>query len=270
MAFCPGRGPVDATYKAGFNEEGKILALEVEFCLSGGSSNDYSADIAETATLLLDGAYKIENVHLHGLCLKTNFGSGTATRGFGKPQASAIIETVLDHGASVLGLDPTDLRYLNLYKKGDQTITKMKIQDDVMETCYQRLLEKSHVPQLREEIEAFNKGNKWLKRGLAITSSKGNMGFVESDDINRGLALVHIQRDGSVSVNHSGIEMGQGINTRMAQITAACLDIPLMQVASTATQSALIPNTPPTTMVATDLIGEAIVKACSEIGRAHV
>ena len=267
MAYCPGRSPAQARYRAGFDTNGRIRALDIDFYLSGGFSNDYSADIAETATLLMDSAYRIENIRVKGTCLKTNFGSGTAARGFGKPQSSAIVETIMDHGARALGIDPTELRHVNLYKKGDRTITWMEIKDDIAMKYWNRVLEKGDHDALRKDIDRFNAENKWMKRSLAATVSKGNMGFIESDDINRGLALVHVLRDGTVSVNHSGVEMGQGINTRMAQIAATSLGVPLNRVAVTDTQTALIPNTPPTTMVATDMVGEAIVKACSELNR---
>ena len=254
-----------ATYKAGFAGDGRIAGLQIEFYLDGGFSRDYSADITETATLLMDSSYHVRNVRVHGTCLKTNHGSRTSTRGFGKPEASAILENILDHGAAALGMDATALRGANLYRKGDRSITRTEIKDDTVRKCWNRLMEKSDYPRLRREVDEFNAANKWLKRGLAATVSKGNMGFIESDDINRGLALVHILRDGTVSVNHSGVEMGQGINTRMAQIAAAALSVPLKNVVVTDTQSALIPNTPPTTMVATDLIGQAVVNACEQL-----
>ncbi len=265
MAYCPGRSPTLAKYKVGFDKGGKIKFLDIQFYLGGGYTNDYSADITETATLLMDSCYYIPNVKVHGFCLKTNFGSYTAARGFGKPQASAIMENILDHGAVKLNLDPTYLRQTNLYKKGHLTITKTKIDNDVAWLCWKRLLEKSRYKKLKIEVDEFNQKNKWLKRGIAAVSSKGNMGFIESDDINRGLAVVHILRDGTVSLNHSGCEMGQGINTRMAQVTANQLNVALENVDVTDTQSALIPNTPPTTMVASDLIGRAIINACDEL-----
>ncbi len=267
MAFCPGRSPILAQYKAGFAQNGRIMALDMVFYMSGGFSCDYSADITETATLLMDSGYRVDNIRVKGTCLRTNYGSATSTRGFGKPQASPVIETVMDHGASALKMDATKVREVNIYRKRDRTITKTEIKDNVLRSCWDRLMVKADYQNLRREVEAFNKQNKWLKRGLAATVSKGNMGFIESDDINRGLALVHILRDGTVSVNHSGIEMGQGINTRMAQIAAASLSVPLRDVVVTDTQSALIPNTPPTTMVASDLIGYAIVNACDKINQ---
>jgi len=265
MAFCPGRSGGRARYRAGFGDDGKIQALRVDLRLAGGFSSDYAADITEAATLLMDSGYRVPRVDLHGTCHRTNTGSTTSTRGFGKPQSSAVIETVMDHGASALGLDATEVRGRNTYRRGDQTITRSTLGDDVLQDCWQRVLEKGNHEQVQRDVAAFNKAHRWRKRGVAVTVSKGNMGFLESADINRGLALVHVLHDGKVSVSHSGVEMGQGINTRMAQVTAAALSVPMDDVAITDTQSVVIPNTPPTTMVATDLIGEAILKACTTL-----
>lgn len=265
MAFCPGRGSTYAKYRAGFLPDGKINAMEVDFYMNGGFSNDYGADLAELATLLMDSCFHIENVRVHGFCLKTNLGSNTSTRGFGKPEASAVVETIMDHGASVLEMDTNLLRRRNLYQKGDHTITKTEIKDDVIANCWDRVVEKAGYDSLKSEIEEYNRTHTFTKRGIAVVGSKGNMGFIQTDDINRGLALIHIQRDGTVSVNHSGTEMGQGINTRMAQVTAAAFGIPVENVEITDTQSSLIPNTPPTSMVSTDLCGEAILVACGKL-----
>lgn len=267
MAFCPGRGFSHATYRAGFLEEGKINALDIEFHLSGGFSNDYSADITETATLLMDSCYHVENIRVHGRCLKTNLGSNTSTRGFGKPQASAVVETVMDHGASALSMDANLLRRRNLYQRGDHTITRTEIRDDIIGRCWDRVMEKSDYDALKREVDAYNRSHAYTKRGIAIVGSKGNMGFIKTEDINRGLALVHLQRDGSVSVSHSGTEMGQGINTRMAQVAADALGVPLESVEITDTRSSDLPDTPPTSMVSTDLCGEAILLACGKLNR---
>ena len=239
--------------------------MDVDFQLNGGFSNDYGSDIVETATLLMDSCYHVENVQVRGRCLKTNVGSNTSTRGFGKPEASPVVETVLDHGATALEMDPNLVRRRNLYQKGDRTITKTKIGDDVVANCWDRVAEKSDYERLKREVDAYNASHTYTKRGIAIVGSKGNMGFVHTDDINRGLALIHIQRDCTVTVAHSGTEMGQGINTRMAQVAADALGVPLENVEITDTQSSFIPNTPPTSMVSTDLCGEAILLACAKL-----
>ena len=134
-----------------------------------------------------------------------------------------------------------------------------------MARCWDRVVEKSDYEKLVQEVDDYNRAHTYTKRGIAVVGSKGNMGFIKTEDINRGLALLHIQRDATVSVAHSGTEMGQGINTRMAQVAADSLGIPLENVEVTDTHSSLIPNTPPTSMVSTDLCGEAILQACAKL-----
>jgi len=91
------------------------------------------------------------------------------------------------------------------------------------------------------------------------------MGFLEAADINRDAAIVRIHADGSVSVSRSGVEMGQGINTRMSQVTAEALGVPIEQISVDITRTTDLPNTPPSTTVAPDMIGAAILNACDEL-----
>jgi xanthine dehydrogenase/oxidase len=117
----------------------------------------------------------------------------------------------------------------------------------------------------KQDTHTFNQAHTLVKRGVAAVPSKGNMGFLEASDINRGAAIVRIHSDGSVRISHSGVEMGQGLNTRMSQVAAQALNVPIDQVAIDITRTADLPNTPPTTMVATDMIGAAILDACDEL-----
>jgi len=268
--WCPGRSPCSARYKAGWKKrsDGKVTLEAVKICVDvdGGFCLDYSRDIMETIIYLLDSGYDLGPViRMEGRVAKTNKGSYTATRGFGKPQASAIIECVLDHIAVRSDTCGPELRRDLLYKKGDITHTGTEIGDDILQRVWSGVEKQAKLEELREECERFNMENKWKKRGVAIVPSKGNMGFVDSDEINRGLALVHIHKDGSISVSHSGVEMGQGLSTRLAQICSEALNVPSDLIRIQETTSSVVPNTPPTTMVSTDLIGGAIVKACNEL-----
>jgi len=144
-------------------------------------------------------------------------------------------------------------------------MTGTPITESLARNCFERVMSKVDYETLRAEVDQFNAENKWLKRGIAIVGAKGNMGFMESDDINRGLAYVKVLKDGTVQVNHSGAEMGQGINTRMAQVAAHNFDVPMSDVEITETATDIIPNAPPTTMSSTDLCGEAVVEASRKI-----
>ena len=266
MTLVPGRSPFRADYRIALEREtGMITALDVDMRTNGGAGEDYSPSIAETSVFLIDNAYFIENAAIRARCGRSNLPAGfTATRGYGKPQTGALIETILDEAATALDIDPQTLRGRNLYRKGQAALADTAIDDDVLRDCWRRAVDDRYA-DWRDETAAFNRDHSLVKRGVAAVPSKGNMGFLEAGDINRGAAVVRLHADGSVRVSHSGVEMGQGINTRMSQVTAQALQVPVERVAIDTTRTADLPNTPPTTMVATDMIGAAILEACDEL-----
>jgi xanthine dehydrogenase large subunit len=95
--------------------------------------------------------------------------------------------------------------------------------------------------QRRAAVAAFNASSKYRKRGLAMVPLKFGISFTATM-LNQGGALVNIYQDGSVSVNHGGTEMGQGLNTKMAQVAADGLGIPVSLVRVTGTDTQKVPN----------------------------
>ena len=261
MRIHGGLSPYQAKFRVGFDGEGSIVALDLEIWSNGGHSLDYSGDVLETVILVVDSCYRLPNVRVKGHCCKTHLSSFTALRGFGKPQASAIIEGVIDHIARVLSMDSATVRTKNMYAVGDVLMTGTPMSDDALHKCWTQVLANSNYDQLKKECGEFNARNRWKKRGVAALPSKGNVGFLFSDEINRGVAQVCVYKDATCYVSHSGVEMGQGIATRMAQVAAEVLDVPIasIRVGSTSTRAAI--NTPPTTMVSTDLCGAAVRNA---------
>lgn len=261
MRMHGGLSPYQASFRVGFDSDGRIMALDLEIWSNGGHSLDYSGDVLETVILVVDSAYRLPNVRVKGHCCKTHLSSFTALRGFGKPQASAIIESVIDHIARVLSVDSATVRTNNMYAVGDVLMTGTPMNDDALHKCWKQVLANSNYAQLKKECAEFNARNRWRKRGVAAMPSKGNVGFLFSDEINRGVAQVCVYKDATCYVSHSGVEMGQGIATRMAQVAAEVLDVPLgsVRVGTTSTRAAI--NTPPTTMVSTDLCGAAVRSA---------
>lgn len=266
MALVPGRSPFRADYRIALDRAtGAIEALDIDMASNGGAGEDYSPSIAETAVFLIDNAYFVEHASVRARCGRSNLPAGfTAARGYGKPQAGAIIETILDNAAAQLGIDAQALRKQNLYKRGQTALAGTPIDDDLLRSCWSSAVDGRYAAW-RTDCKTFNEQNKLVKRGVAGVPSKGNMGFLEAADINRGAAIVRIHSDGSVRVSHSGVEMGQGINMRMSQVTAQALGVSIDKVSMDVTRTADLPNTPPTTMVATDMIGAAILNACDEL-----
>jgi xanthine dehydrogenase molybdopterin-binding subunit B len=160
-----------------------------------------------------------------GRICRTNQPSHTAFRGFGAPQGMAIVETALEHLSSVSGFPAHRLRATNLYHLGDQTHFRQVIDEWNVSDALEQVMVTGEVERRQAEIDVFNRENKWIKRGLAVIPTKYGLNYT-AKFMNQGGALVNIYTDGTVLVSHGGIEMGQGLHTKMIQVTARALNIP--------------------------------------------
>lgn len=209
MVITGARHPFVCKFKAYCSTSGKIVYLEAEAFADGGHSLDLSLAVLEVFLFALDGCYFIENVKLEGKVCKSNRPSNTAFRGFGKPQATAVIESIIEQCASVLKIDADEMRQQMTYKTGDRLLSKTIISGDNLPVrLLNRLFALSEYQRRKEELANFNKKNTTLKRGIAFTVIKNNTGF-DVDFMNQATAQVSIYHDGSVIVHIGGTEMGQ-------------------------------------------------------------
>ncbi|MFN3305059.1 MAG: molybdopterin cofactor-binding domain-containing protein, partial [Roseateles sp.] len=210
----------DYRWDVGFDADGRILAADIELVSNAGHSADLSAPVMARALCHFDNAYWLPHVAMHGFCARTNTQSNTAFRGFGGPQGAIAIEMILDGVARRLGLDGTQVRQRNFYAPGrDITPYGQQVEELHAQALTARLLASSRYAERRAEIAAFNASSRVLKKGLAFTPVKFGISFNVAH-LNQAGALVHVYTDGSVLVNHGGTEMGQGLNTKVAQVVA--------------------------------------------------
>ncbi|MDH0864548.1 xanthine dehydrogenase molybdopterin binding subunit [Mitsuaria sp. GD03876] len=258
----------DYRWSVGFDDEGRILGAEIDLVSNCGHSADLSAPVMARALCHFDNAYWLPNVSMHGYGAKTNTQSNTAFRGFGGPQGALAIEMILDGVARRLGLDPLRVRQRNFYRDGqDVTPYGQHVEDNQIQPLTDRLIETSDYHARRAEIAAFNAANPVLKRGLALTPVKFGISF-NVVHLNQAGALVHVYTDGSVLVNHGGTEMGQGLNTKVAQVVAHELGVPASQVRASATDTSKVANTSATAAsTGSDLNGKAAQDAARKIKR---
>ena len=231
-------------YAVGFDAEGRILAYEVTLIANAGHSADLSGAVLTRAICHVDNAYWLPNVAIHGFVAKTNTQSNTAFRGFGGPQGALITEFVLDSIARTLGRDPLAVRRANFYGIGQNNHTPygQGVTDNVITPLVDQLAQSADYAARREAIARFNAGSPVLKKGLALTPVKFGISF-NVVHLNQAGALVHIYTDGSVLVNHGGTEMGQGLNTKVAQVVAQELGLDFAAVRCTATDTHKVANT---------------------------
>jgi len=259
-------------YDVGFDSEGRIQAVLFEQALRCGMSWDLSEAIAARAMCHADNAYHIPHMRVISHRCRTHTQSNTAFRGFGGPQGMVGIERVIDQVAHHLGLDPLVVRQRNFYPHKfsaggarGRTPYGQIVEDCILQDIVPRLAADADYEERRAEIGAFNGRGGMIRRGIALTPVKFGISF-NTTFLNQAGALVHVYSDGSVHLNHGGTEMGQGLNTKVAQIVAHEFQIDFGAVKITATNTGKVPNTSATAASSgTDLNGMAAQAAARTI-----
>uniref|UniRef100_A0A8B9TAG9 xanthine dehydrogenase n=1 Tax=Anas platyrhynchos TaxID=8839 RepID=A0A8B9TAG9_ANAPL len=265
MLITGGRHPFIGKYKVGFMNDGRIRAVDAKYYVNGGCTPDESVLVAEVSLLKMDNAYKIPNLRCSAYACKTNLPSNTAFRGFGFPQSALVTETWITDIADKTGLSPEKIREINMYKEDEQTPFKQKFDPQNLVRCWNECMEKSAYHSRKTAVEEFNKQNYWKKKGIAIVPMKFPFGL-GTRYLSQAAALVHIYTDGSVLLTHGGIELGQGIHTKMIQVASRELNIPMSYIHFRETSTTTVPNACASVGSAgTDVNGMAVKDACQTL-----
>src|SRR5260370_5818506 len=194
-----------------------------------------SEPVLARALCHIDNAYWIPDIEVNGRFAKTNRASTTAFRGFGGPQGMIVIEDILGRCAPARGVEPHELRRRSFYTPGQATPYGQPVRHaERLEAIWSLCLDRSEFARRQAEVAAFNAGHPDTKRGLAITPVKFGISF-NLTAFNQAGALGHVHHDGSVLINHGGTEMGQGLHTKMIQVAATALGVPMRTVRLAAT-----------------------------------
>ncbi len=297
------RHDMRADYRVGFDGEGRILGLDMVQAMRCGMSFDLSQPIADRAMFHADNCYYLPAARITSYRCKTHTQSNTAFRGFGGPQGIVASERVIDHIAAHLGLDPLLVRHRNFYappaaallvsdlgqtpepptvrqhararaehmgsdQRSDTKRTThyfQTVHDCIIADIIDDLVRSSDYERRRADIRAWNAASPILKRGIAITPVKFGISFTKTF-LNQAGALVHVYSDGSIHLNHGGTEMGQGLNTKVAQVVADVFQVDLARVKISATTTGKVPNTSATAASSgTDMNGMAAKSAAETI-----
>ncbi|MGS4886354.1 xanthine dehydrogenase molybdopterin binding subunit [Roseibium sp. MB-4] len=256
-------------YDVAFDDSGRIQAVDGVFAARCGYSADLSGPVTDRALFHADNAYFYPNVRLRSRPMKTNTVSNTAFRGFGGPQGVVAAERMIEEIAYALGKDPLEVRKANFYgEAGDgRTLTPyhQEVEDNILPRLISELEETANYQARRDAILAFNKASKVIKKGIALTPVKFGISFTATW-YNQAGALIHIYNDGSIHLNHGGTEMGQGLNTKVAQVVADALQVDFERIKITKTTTEKVPNTSATAASSgTDLNGMAALDAAEQL-----
>jgi xanthine dehydrogenase large subunit len=261
------RHPFLIRYDVGFDDDGRILALDMVLACDSGHVADQTPAVLTRALCHADNCYWLPNVRLRGYPCRTNTVSNTAFRGFGGPQGMLGIETVVDVIARTLKHPVEAVRRVNYYGVGTNDVTpyRMKVEDNIIDRILDELDRAADMTAWRADVDAFNRNSPVIKKGLATMPIKFGISF-NKPTLNQAGALVHVYTDGSVLLSHGGTEMGQGLFIKVAQVVAETFQVDIGNIRLAATSTGKVPNTSPTAASSgSDLNGMAALNAATQI-----
>lgn len=256
-----------ADYDVTFNDDGKITSVDGVFAARCGFSADLSGPVTDRALFHADNAYYYPNVRLVSRPMKTNTVSNTAFRGFGGPQGVIIAERIMEEIAYKLGKDSLDIRKANFYGDEGRDVTPyhQQVEDNIIDRVVEELEQNADYQARRQAVLDFNAKRGIIRKGIALTPVKFGISFTATW-YNQAGALVHVYNDGSIQLNHGGTEMGQGLNTKIAQVVADGFQVDFDRIKITKTTTEKVPNTSATAASSgSDLNGMAALDAVRQI-----
>ncbi|KAG4183336.1 hypothetical protein ERO13_A09G104100v2 [Gossypium hirsutum] len=217
MIMSGGRHPMKITYNVGFKSTGKITALKLDILIDSGMFVDVSPILSDH---MLGSLKKYDWGALSfdiKLC-KTNLPSRAAMRAPGDVQASYIAEVVIEHIASTFSMDVDSIRNINLHTHNSLNLFFASVAGEPLEytlpSIWDKLASTSSFYHRTKMVKEFNRCHKWKKRGIS------RVPIVHEVKMRSTPGKVSILRDGSIVVEVGGIEMGQGLWTKVKQMTA--------------------------------------------------
>ncbi|KAE9552511.1 hypothetical protein FO519_004291, partial [Halicephalobus sp. NKZ332] len=259
-----GRHPADCYYKLGCDSEGNLVAGKFIIHALGGYSQDVTTWVSTAICHNIDNCYKIPNLKVQVFSCKTNTPSNTAMRGFGQPQACFFIENAIDQLSRKANINPEKFREMNFFEEGDLKADGTEIIFDNLRLCWNECKKFSDFENLKNEVKEFNKSSKFLKRGICLVPTR--FGVVHGLLFEQTFVLINIYLDGSVSISIGGIEMGQGLNTKILQVAATELNLPMERITIIENSTEKTANSPVTGgSQGADLHGHAVRKACQKL-----
>ena len=221
---------------------GKLLGFQADYWLDGGRTYECSMIVSDCLALRSDTAYSIPNWNCAADVCRTNKTSNTSMRTMGMLQATLIVEDAVEAAAHSVGLPSHVVRAKNLYAQGERTPYGEPLASCYMREVWEYTLEKSDFLARQKAVDEFNARNRWRKRGISLLPVKYGSGF-NTASLEQGGALIEVySKEGSVLVRHGGVEMGQGLDTKVAQVVALALNVPMQAIRVGECDTSVVPN----------------------------
>jgi len=274
MQMVGSRHPFDGNFAILADRNGKMSRMRVDYASDAGHSFDCSVPVMDLALLCAENAYHVPAFKTTGTVYRTNTQSRTAFRSFGLVQAMLITECAIEKLAHNLGLRSEEVRERNFYPDDVYgTTPPLTPYGAPLPYCrinqvWKDFKQRIDFDERRKAVDEFNSRNKWKKRGIAMIPLKYGISYTLRSSNQGSAYLIAYKDDGSVLLYHGGVEMGQGIHTKMVQVAANTLGIPMSMIRVGSTTTSVVPNVSSTgASTGSDLNGGAVVNACNILQR---
>ncbi len=215
------RQGVVAKIKMGAKKDGTMTALEYALYWDAGAYVEYGANVVNAAGLSASGPYKVDNLKIDSLCLYTNLPPGGPYRGFGYSEFSFGLESHINKVAKKLKIDPVKFRKINAIKEGDTLPYGAQMNPNGISECIKKV-EKEIKWGIKEKSKDVNK-----KIGKSVVCFWKSPAMPPNAS---SAAFLKFNEDGSINILVSGMEIGQGLLTVMAQIASEVLSVPVSKI----------------------------------------
>jgi len=263
MKMIGKRHPFQCDYQVGFDDTGKISALKMTYYADGGCSFDSTPGTMDMALTTADNCYYFPNYRVEGIDCYTNLPSNTSCRAPGCVPSIFFVESVVEAVADYLQTSPDVIKPLNFYQKNQVTPYGQSLPYFNLSSLWNQLMSSCNYANRLKSVNDYNAKNLWTKRGISLVPLKYGITWAA-----RYGCDVNIYMDGTVGIIHSGVESGQGINTKVAQCAAYTLGVPLDLVSVYTTNTHSTPNTDPTGgSITSGLNSKAVMEACDVLNK---
>jgi carbon-monoxide dehydrogenase large subunit len=230
------------TARLGVTAAGKIVGLDGSVVASAGAYPGLGAILPMLTQMMSVGVYAIPNVRFKATTALTNTTTIGAYRGAGRPEATQLIERVVDVAADLIGMDPSEIRRLNFLQPGQfplTTTTGAGYDSGEYERALDAVLKASGYAELRAEQARRRTSGDAKQLGIGLSS------YVEVTapvGLHVEFGAVEIHDDGSASVFAGTSAHGQGHHTAFAMLASDVLGIPMDQITLVNSDTARVPR----------------------------
>jgi xanthine dehydrogenase molybdenum-binding subunit len=228
------RHPFDVKMRAGVNKDGSLVALDMDALANTGAYASHGHSVAGAAGAKSRLLYPRAAMHYHARTVYTNTPTAGAMRAYGAPQVIFAVECIVEEAARKIGMDPVAFRIKNVARQGDaDPLTGERFESCGLIECLQQ--GKDLIGWDEKRAARPKKQTGPLRRGLGVACFSYASGTYPACMEIAGARII-LNQDASLHIQVGATEIGQGLDTIVAQMAAETVGVPFADVHVVSTQ----------------------------------